>query len=68
MRPKINGHAWLCDLCFGMEVDKRRYASGYAILLFGRIVSEMRKIQSIVSLSTTEVEYMEDTHGCEETI
>jgi hypothetical protein len=53
---------WIGDL------DCKISTSGYVFNLFGGVISWMRKIWSIVALSTTEVEYMESTHARKEEI
>ena len=42
--------------------------SGYVFNLFGGEISWMRKIQAVVVLSTTKVEYMVATHACKEEV
>jgi hypothetical protein len=41
------------------DLDRQRSTSGYVFKMFGRDINWMSKRQSIVSLSTIEVEYME---------
>jgi hypothetical protein len=41
------------------DLDRKRSTSGYVFNLFGGAINWMRKIQVVVALSTTEVEYME---------
>ena len=50
------------------DLDQRRSTSGYVFNLFGGVVSWMSKKQSVVALSTTEVEYMADTHASKEVV
>jgi hypothetical protein len=50
------------------HLDRIIYTSGYVFNLFGGAISWMRKRHAIVSLSTTEVEYMETTHARKEAI
>eukprot|EP00253_Pinus_taeda_P023287 PITA_23287 len=46
----------------------RRSTGGYVFNLFGGVVSWMSKRQSVVALSTTEVEYMVVTHAGKEEV
>ena len=48
------------------DLDQRRSTSGYVFSLFGGAVSWMSKRQSVVALSTTEVEYIAATHASKE--
>eukprot|EP00253_Pinus_taeda_P024830 PITA_24830 len=50
------------------DLDHRRSTSGYVFNLFGGAVSWMSKKQSVVALSTTEVEYMAATHASKEAV
>ena len=50
------------------DLDQRRSTSGYVFNLFGGVVSWMSKKQSVVALSTTEVEYMAATHASKEAV
>jgi len=50
------------------DLDQRRYTSGYVFNLFGGVVNWMSKKESVVALSTTEVEYMAATHARKEVI
>jgi hypothetical protein len=45
------------------DLDHKRSSSGYVFNLFGGAISWMSKRQSVVALSTIEVEYM-DSHSC----
>eukprot|EP00253_Pinus_taeda_P030532 PITA_30532 len=56
------------DADWARDLDQRRYTSGYVFNLFGGVVSWMSKKQSVVALSTTEVEYMEATHASKEEV
>ena len=56
------------DSNWARNADKKRSTSGYVFQLFGGVVSRMRKQQDVVSLSTTEVEHMVDTHAYKESI
>jgi len=49
-------------------LDQRRSTSGYVFNLFGGAVSWMSKKQSVVALSTIEVEYMAATHASKEVV
>jgi hypothetical protein len=57
-----------------VDVDWVRYidhiisTSGYVFNLFGGAISWMSKRQFVVSLSTTEVKYMESTHVSKEVV
>jgi hypothetical protein len=51
------------DLDWVGDLDRKRSTSGYLFNLFGGEISWMRKIQSIVAISTIEVEYMATTHA-----
>eukprot|EP00253_Pinus_taeda_P012760 PITA_12760 len=50
------------------DLDQRRSTSGYVFNLFGGAISWMSKKQSVVALSTTEVEYMASAHGSKEAV
>eukprot|EP00253_Pinus_taeda_P018330 PITA_18330 len=50
------------------DLDQRRFTSGYVFNLFGGAVSWMSKKQSVVALSTTEVEYMATTYVSKEAV
>jgi hypothetical protein len=50
------------------DLDCRRSTSGYVFNLFGGAISWMRKRQSVVALSTIEVEYMATTHASKEEV
>jgi len=56
------------DSDFVGDLDKRRSASGYGFTLVGGTISWMSKLQSIVSLSTIEAEYIPISHACKEEI
>jgi len=56
------------DADWAEDLDQRRSTSGYVFNLFGGAVSWMSKKQSIVALSTTEVEYMAATHASKEAV
>eukprot|EP00253_Pinus_taeda_P003691 PITA_03691 len=50
------------------DLDQTTSTSGYVFNLFGGVVSWMSKKQSVVALSTIEVEYMAATHASKEAI
>ena len=50
------------------DMDQRRSTSGYVFNLFGGTISWMSKKQFVVSLSTTEAEYMAATHASKEVV
>jgi hypothetical protein len=56
------------DVDWARDMNHKIYTSGYVFNLFGREISWMIKIQSVVALSTTEVEYMATTHARKEAI
>jgi hypothetical protein len=56
------------DADWAGDLDHKRSTSGYVFKLFGGAISWMRKRQAVVSLSTTEVEYMAATHASKEAI
>jgi hypothetical protein len=56
------------DSDFAGDLDKRRSTSGYVFTLAGGAISWMSKLQNIVSLSTTEAEYVVVSHACKEAI
>jgi hypothetical protein len=56
------------DSYFEGDLDKRRSTSGYVFTLAGGAVSWMSNIQNIVTLSTTEAEYIDASHACKEEI
>ena len=56
------------DSYFAGDLDKRRSTLGYVFTLVGGPFSWMSKLQNVVSLSTTEVEYMTASHACKEAI
>ena len=51
------------DVDSARDLDQRRSTSGYVFNLFGGVVTWMSKKQSVVALSTTEVENMVTTHA-----
>ena len=56
------------DVDWAGDLDQRRSKSGYVFNLFGGAVSWMSKKQSVVTLSTTEVEYMAASHASKEAV
>jgi len=56
------------DSDFAGDIDKRRSTTGYVFTLAGGAVSWLSKLQDVVALSTTEVEYMAATEACKEAI
>ena len=46
------------DSDFAGDLDKRRSTSGYVFTLVGGPISWMSKLQDVVTLSTTEAEYV----------
>ena len=56
----LDTHSFV-DEDWAANLDQIRYTSGYVFNLYGGAVSWMRKTQSLVALSTTEIEYMAAT-------
>ena len=56
------------DSDFADDRDKRRSTTGYVFSMDGGAISWESKLQSVVSLSTTEAEYITVAHTCKETI
>ncbi|KAH9699504.1 hypothetical protein KPL71_024380 [Citrus sinensis] len=56
------------DSNFTRDVDKRKSTTGYVFTLARGAVSWVSKLQTVVVLSTTEVEYMAATQVCKEAI
>jgi hypothetical protein len=56
------------DAYWDGDLDCRRSTSRYVFNLFGEEISWMRKKNSVVALSTTEVEYMASTHARKEAV
>eukprot|EP00253_Pinus_taeda_P011150 PITA_11150 len=56
------------DSDFVGDLDKRRSTSGYVFTLAGGAISWMSKLQNVVTLSTTEAEYIAASHACKEAI
>jgi hypothetical protein len=66
-----NGCELVCgyvDSDFAGDLDKRRSTSWYVFTLAGGAISWMSKLQNIVSLSTTEEEYVAASHACKEAV
>ena len=57
-----------CDSDYVGDLDKRRSTTGYVFTLAKAPVSWKSTLQSIVALSTTEVEYMATTEAVKEAI
>ena len=53
---------------FAGDLDKRKSTTDYVFTLAGTTVSWVSKLQTIVTLSTTEVKYMVATQACKEAI
>ena len=56
------------DSDFAGDLDKRKSSTGYVFTLAGVAVSWVSKLQTIVALSTTKIEYMAATQACKEAI
>ncbi len=56
------------DADWAGDLDRRRSTSGYVFNMFGGEISWMRKIQSVMTLSTTEVKHMVATHESKEAV
>ena len=56
------------DSDFAKDLDKRKSTASYVFTLTGGAVSRVSKLQIVVALSTTEVEYMAATQACKEDI
>ena len=56
------------DSDWASDFEKRRFTNAYVFILFGGAISWMSKRQVVVTLSTTEVEYMTSTHAYKEAI
>jgi len=54
------------DADFAGDLDKKRSLTGYVFTLFGCTVSWKAQLQSVVSLSTTEAEYIATIEGVKE--
>ncbi len=65
---KVLGICGFVDADWARDLDQRRSTSGYVFKLFGGAVSWMSKKQSVVALSTTEVEYMVASHASKEAV
>ena len=48
------------------DMDTRKFTTGYLYTFAGAIVSWVSRLQRIVSLSTTETEYIAATEACKE--
>ena len=47
------------DLYFASDIDKIKFTNNYVFTLAGGAMSWVSKLQTVVALSTTEVEYMQ---------
>ena len=56
------------DVDWARDMDQRRSTSGYVFSLFVGAVNWMSKRQSVVALSTIEVEYIATTHASKEAV
>ena len=56
------------DSDFVGDLDKRKSTPGFVFTLAGGAVSWLSKLQNVVTLSTTEAEYMAATQACKEAI
>eukprot|EP00252_Welwitschia_mirabilis_P028029 TRINITY_DN992_c0_g1_i5.p1 TRINITY_DN992_c0_g1~~TRINITY_DN992_c0_g1_i5.p1 ORF type:complete len:816 (+),score=171.97 TRINITY_DN992_c0_g1_i5:277-2448(+) len=56
------------DANFAADLDSRRSTTGYAFTFGGGAVSWLSRLQPIVTLSTTEAEYVALTEACKEMI
>jgi len=56
------------DVDWDGDLDQIRSISGYVFNVFGGAISWMSKKQSIMTLSTIEVEYMPATHARNEVV
>ena len=56
------------DLDYAGDLDKRRSTTSYIFTLFGGPVNWKSQLQSIVALSTAEVEYITTTKAMKETL
>jgi hypothetical protein len=64
---KLNVHGFV-DVNWATELDQWRSTNGYVFKMFGGAISWMSKRKAVVTLSTTEAEYMVATHGSKEAI
>lgn len=56
------------DFYWGGDVDRRRSTSTYALQHYVGTISQIKKQQAMVSLSTIKVKYMESIHTCKDAI
>ena len=54
------------DASYGSDAESMRGRSGYVFLSGGAAISWGSKLQDVVSLSSTEVEYMAVSHAMQE--
>jgi len=50
------------------DLEKRKSITSYVFIILGGDISWVSKLQTVVALSTTEVEYMIATQACKEAI
>ena len=58
MGKPLNCSSWMDRLRLGGDVDDRKSTNGYVYTFAGRAITWRLKKQAIVSLSSTEVEYV----------
>lgn len=56
------------DADFGKDIDTRNLIAGLVFTMFGTSISWKANLQSAVTLSTTEAEYIAITEGVKEAI
>ncbi|MCO5550233.1 hypothetical protein L7F22_003716 [Adiantum nelumboides] len=56
------------DANYAGDLDKRRFTSGYLYTFAGGAISWLSRLQSCVTLSTTEAEYVAASEACKEAI
>jgi len=56
------------DSDFVGSIDTRKSTTGYAFKVFGNLVNWMANLQSVVALSTTEVEYITASEAVKEAL
>ena len=59
----VTGHV---DFDYARDLNKRRSLTGYMFTIGGCTISWKATLQSTITLSTTEVEYMVVTEACKE--
>ena len=63
--PSIEGYV---DFDFAKSIDTRKSTTGYAFKVFGNLVNWRANLQSVVALSTTEVEYIATNETVKESL